>query len=732
VSEYKTPNSIDRQLRNVALPPSLLPRLRDIAAMGDAELDFLIGAVPLPADTLDRLRSIGSLCDVDIDAELRDVELPRGMRYRVERSMRWQAQRARLIGWAVAASLLAIVAGVAYWSSVGGRVAQQGGNPMRVDFHKGNLADADLQRQENRRQELAGTNARPSESPVRTAPTGQTPAVPARAVPIPTAPTVAVPTPAGQAPTVPAPKELVRSGIPSTQPVRNGTDSPHQSPAPRHEYPFATPLAPQPASLKVIEAPLARGVSGPRVAGYDLIGELRGRHPFVVPALNAALRESRVPIWTDTSSYELAGRMTERGQLPPPSQIHTEDFLAAMDFRFPLPADAPLGIRTAAGPAPWGPAGMSLLQVGVQAARLSIGRSATHLTLVVDASAAMRDAGRWDAVRRAVAQLVEQLGPRDRMSLVFFKGEATIKVRQANQAEMGPILSAWNNVQPAGIADMAAGLEAAAAVARQPLAGAGAGENKMVLIADGLDSVDDRSLRHLRTLLRDTVVAGVKWTMIGLDDDSTLSPTWDDLAEIGGHAVHHASTPDDLFQRLSETLAGRSQVVAANVEMKVTFNPKAVNRYRLIGHEPNVAGGLAGASLQKDLRSLQAATALYEVELKPDGPTEVGSVEVSWLDPVSETPRHIRQPISRLQFVASWRECALPLQTAALAALAAEVLRNPNALPTTSRVLDQAAELAAELNPALTDRPGILRLERLIRQARTAKPARSSVLPAGS
>ena len=43
--------------------------------------------------------------------------------------MRWQSQRARLIGWAVAASLLAIISGVAYWSGVGGQLAQQAVDP---------------------------------------------------------------------------------------------------------------------------------------------------------------------------------------------------------------------------------------------------------------------------------------------------------------------------------------------------------------------------------------------------------------------------------------------------------------------------------------------------------------------------------------------------------------------------------------------------------------------------
>jgi Ca-activated chloride channel family protein len=287
-----------------------------------------------------------------------------------------------------------------------------------------------------------------------------------------------------------------------------------------------------------------------------------------------------------------------------------------------------------------------------------------------------------------------------------------------------------------GLADMAAGIELAAGSLRSASdakAPANASQRanervdqnvaeKMVLVADSLEPIDDRSLPRLRDLLHKTVGGGAKWEMIGLAQDPPLSPQWDELAEIGGHAVRQANTPDELFQRLSETLAGRSQVVAASVEMKVTFDPAAVSRYRLIGHEIGAGGGLLGAPLEEDLRSGQAATALYEVELKPDGPTEVAFVEVSWRDPVGDAPRHIRQPISRLQFVATWRECALPLQTAAIAAEAADVLRNSNLLPANAHVLDQVAELAAEMNPALANRPSVVRLKQIIEQARTARP----------
>ena len=405
---------------------------------------------------------------------------------------------------------------------------------------------------------------------------------------------------------------------------------------------------------------------------------------------------------------------------------------------------------------------MSLMQIGVQAARISReAGSHTHLTLVLDGSAAMVESGRAELVRRALVQLTEQMTPGDRISIAVFNSRAQWLVRRAGQEEMRQALSAWNEsawsgapgkyVKLDGLADMAGAIELAAADFQPVAATAGRGKaaskptlarsvseggtpskptakpaEKIVLIADSLEPIDDRSLPHLRELLHGVVDAGAKWEMIGLSQDPPLSPQWDELAQIGGHLVRHANTPDELYQRLHETLAGRSQVVAASVEMKVTFDPAAVVRYRLIGHETNSGGGLFGAPLEADLRSGQAATALYEVELKPDGPTVVAFVEVSWRDPVGDAPRRIRQPISRLEFLTSWRKCALPLQTAAIAAATADVLRISNMLPANARVLGQVAELASEMNPALSRRPSIVRLKQLIEQARSAKPPRSA------
>jgi Domain of unknown function (DUF3520) len=369
-------------------------------------------------------------------------------------------------------------------------------------------------------------------------------------------------------------------------------------------------------------------------------------------------------------------------------------------------------------------------------------------------------------VRRAMLRLIPHLGPHDRVSIVAFNSAAEVLANRVDQRALRRIVSAWNentwsgsaagqSIRLDGIADMAAGIERAVEIVRSPAAlrpgktaaersaAMGSGKKaieKIVLIADSLEPIDDRSMPRLRELLHHSVGSGDKWELIGLAQDDGFSPQlyssqlfssqWQELAAIGGHPPRGAHTPDGLFQQLSETLAGGSQVVAAGVQIKVVFDPSAVSRYRLVGHELNADDGFSLAPAEADLRSGQATTALYEVELKPDGPTEVAYVEVSWRDPVREIPHRLRQPIGRLQFLSSWQECALPLQAAVLAAATADVLRN-SAAPANAKALDQLAELTEEMNPGLANRPSVVRLKRLVGQLRSAKSARSDAAGGG-
>jgi hypothetical protein len=158
--------------------------------------------------------------------------------------------------------------------------------------------------------------------------------------------------------------------------------------------------------------------------------------------------------------------------------------------------------------------------------------------------------------------------------------------------------------------------------------------------------------------------------------------------------------------------------------MKVTFKPDAVAKYRLLGHEATSIAGLISSSVEVDLRSGEAATGLFEVELKPDGGDTLATVEVTWHNPTSGAVEKEVQSVSRFQHSPSFYQAPMSLQLAALAAETAEILRDSIFAPANSHTLSGVAELGAQLSPRLRSRPSFDKLMTLVEQAQRSQPVR--------
>ncbi len=692
---------IDEQLKSVPLPAELLDRLRGVPSWGDAELDHALRSVPTPVGMLDRLHAIGSLTDTDIDDDARHIPLPSHVIPRLRRTMQQEAWRSRLARLAVAASLFFVLGG-------GGWLLVKGLRQPDVELPGGPRGSQFAS--DGQQQPKATTIAKQVPAPADGSAT--------RIVKSPDKPAIErVENPGRQ----PSPTNVVVTPDPPPDDETFGRVEPEPPLSPADVLGNSSLVA-QP-ELRVARPAARRGIAGPRVKGYDLVFEFRyGEHPLVHPGQAKALAESRVPIWTGTSSYEFARRAVVSRQLLPGSQIRAEDFLAAMEYSFPLPATGTLGIRTAAGPSPLGLPGMSLIQVGVQAGAFDRGRdAAAHLTLAIDASSAMAVADRWTAVRKALAQLATQMEPRDRISIVLFNQRPTTLVSRVDRTELLQTLATLATIEPRGLANLEPALEMAAAVAeRQPSAGDDL-PNRLVLLTDGLGWIDPNAMPRLEETVKKSVAAGVKWDVIDVRPDEVSDPRLDKLAELGGRKVRHAETTKAVARQLRETLIGRPDVVASAVSLKVTFNPEAVESYRLIGHDPATAGGLISGPVEGDLRSRETATGLYEVELKPEGPEIVATVEITWHEPGTEEVHHLKQPISRVQFAPSWMEAPLSLQLAALSAETAAILRGSYFAPTGSRPVDQVLEWADRANPALEARECFRDLRAMLNAAKTLR-----------
>ena len=226
--------------------------------------------------------------------------------------------------------------------------------------------------------------------------------------------------------------------------------------------------------------------------------------------------------------------------------------------------------------------------------------------------------------------------------------------------------------------------------------------------------------------------------MIDLGQQKETDPQVASLSQAGGGTVHRATSAAQVRWALREIVSGRSQLVARAARLQVTFNPKSVLEYRLVGHESGDWGGLLPGPLEADFREGQTATALFEVRLAPNGPNDLASAELTWYMPDGEktlggrTAEKARVTVERKHFAASLTSSATSLQEAAVVAYATEVLRHSPFIfqrhpgLNMQAALFRAVELSGQVDSQLQLRPSFDEFVALVRQEMKARPAKRS------
>jgi len=461
-------------------------------------------------------------------------------------------------------------------------------------------------------------------------------------------------------------------------------------------------------------------------------------HPFVSPAASPRLQTCPVPLAIETGSYELGRRYLERNEWPPADRIRTEEFLAAVDYNFPKPTSQGLGLTVAGGPSPISGEGFCLLQVGVQARQIDVAQHApVHLVLLIDTSTSMRWGSRMEIVRRALGDLPGIVAAEDRLSLVTFNQAAHVLVENLGHDALRPFLAAADSLSAEGATNIVAGLREAYGRAR-PMLGPGRPSVRVVLVTDGLLDLEPATTEKIEQEVAAAAKENIPLEVIDLGQQKETDPQVLSLSRAGGGTVHRAVSAAEVRWALREIVTGRSQLVARAARLQVAFNPMAVLEYRLVGHESGDWGGLLPGPLEADFREGQAATALFEVRLAPNGPDNLASAELTWYTPDGaktlggRTAEKVRMMVERRHFAASLSSSAPSLQEAAVVAYAAEVLRHSPFIfqrqpgLNVPAALRRAVELSGQVDSQLQMRPSFDEFVALLRQEMKAHPAKRS------
>ncbi len=473
--------------------------------------------------------------------------------------------------------------------------------------------------------------------------------------------------------------------------------------------------------LDAFDGALARGISPPRVPGYDLMFQLKhGEHPFTSPSAHASLATSRIPFTFRTASYDLASRSLRAGQLPPTDEVRVEDFLAAQEYILPPAPAGGLMLYAAGSVSPLGSDGLHLLDLTVQAAAHNARAHApVRLIVAMDTSSQMRGGARWEAVRRALAKLARAMNDSDRLTLIGSAEQSRVLAYNSTRHELQTWLESDALPTPTGSANVALAIESASTAAR---AGQSRAATRLIVITGDRNDINEADLPTSTRALAELADGGIAWQIVRVAT-SDGGDQWSQLARAAHGKVTPAPSAAEIYDALLENLAGHSTTVAGGATLKLTFNPQVVTGYRLLGHDSTTITGPSADPLSIDLHADQTATGLYELWIKPGGDALVATAELTWNDPKGGQPRRIVRPLVQSQMNGSFSNAPPWFQQGVIAAKVAETLRRSHFAPA-SHPLVQVLDLSRQVDPRVAELPqfqhlvGLLKLAEKLREAR--------------
>jgi Ca-activated chloride channel family protein len=377
---------------------------------------------------------------------------------------------------------------------------------------------------------------------------------------------------------------------------------------------------------------------------------------------------STFSIDVDAASYSNVRRFLQQdSQLPPPDAVRTEELINYFHYNYPQPTDAtaPCALHTEMARCPWAPQ-HQLVLVGVQGREVPTAKlPPANLVFLIDVSGSMNEANKLPLVKASLRQLVRELRPQDRVSLVVYAGAAGLVLPPTPATERNTILGALDRLEAGGSTAGGAGLKLAYATARQYFLPEG--NNRVILATDCDFNVGESSNDAMEHLITQERKSGVFLSVLGFGTGNLQDSKMERLADKGNGNYAYIDNLAEGRRVLVQQFGGTLFTLAKDVKLQVEFNPAKVQAYRLIGYENRLLSAEDFNNDKKDAGELgagQQVTALYEIvpvgappvidnlKYQPTSQATTGGTSNEWLtvkmrykEPQGETSKLISRPL---------------------------------------------------------------------------------------
>jgi Mg-chelatase subunit ChlD/type II secretory pathway pseudopilin PulG len=336
-------------------------------------------------------------------------------------------------------------------------------------------------------------------------------------------------------------------------------------------------------------------------------------------------------------SFKLAAASLEKGQMPEPASIRSEEFINAFNYRDPDAAPGvPIAFASERARYPFAH-NRELLRFSLKTA--AAGRQAgrpLNIVLLLDNSGSMERADRVRIIQEALRVLAAQLHPADTFSIVTFARTATLRVDGLRGDQAPAAAAEIAKLTPEGGTNLGDALDLAYETAlHHYLAN---GDNRVVLLTDGAANLGDVNPDALKQKVEAHRKQGVALDCFGIGWEDYNDDLLEVLTRNGDGRYGFINTPEAASTEFVSQIAGALHVAASDVKVQVEFNPKRVTSYRQIGyakHQLTKEQFRDNAVDAAEIAAQEAGNALYTIETNPQGEGSIATVRVRYKVPAT-------------------------------------------------------------------------------------------------
>ena len=336
-------------------------------------------------------------------------------------------------------------------------------------------------------------------------------------------------------------------------------------------------------------------------------------NPFVKTADEPV---STFSVDADGASYAIMRRYLTEGYKVNPSSVRIEEFLNYFTFNYAAPTgDDHVAIHAEVGDCPWN-AEHHLLQLGIKGKELTAAEMPrANFVFLVDVSGSMDSSDKIELLKKGLTELLYQLNPDDRISLITYSGEVKKLLESTPVREADKIKKAISELSASGCT---AGGEALKMAYEEALANYNPKcNNRVIMGTDGDFNVGVTSTDALVEMVENYARKGIYMTCLGFGMGNLNDAMMEKISNAGNGTYHYIDCENEMMKVFVHE---RSQFVsvANDAKCQVSFNPDFVSEYRLIGYENRVMSNEDFENDKKDAGEIgagQTITALYEIVL---------------------------------------------------------------------------------------------------------------------